>query len=147
MKEMESLKDKKVVVIGGSAGIGLATAKSVAAKGGLVIIASANQQRIDKALQELPAGSIGYAIDVTNEMQVKNFFERIGAFDHLVFTAGENLILGNVADTSLEMARKYFNTRYWGAFTAVKSCDKFLFNPDLFKKLLLSLGAPIKKKE
>jgi len=126
MKEMESLKDKKVVVIGGSAGIGLATAKSVAAKGGLVIIASANQQRIDKALQELPAGSIGYAIDVTNEMQVKNLFERIGAFDHLVFTAGENLILGNVADTTLEMARKYFNTRYWGAFAAVKYATPFI---------------------
>jgi NAD(P)-dependent dehydrogenase (short-subunit alcohol dehydrogenase family) len=126
MKEMESLKGKKIVIIGGSSGIGLATAKSVASKGGLVIIASSNQQRINKALQELPAESIGYAIDVTNEMQVKNLFERIGAFDHLVFTAGENLILGNVADTGLEEARKYFNTRYWGAFTTVKYAAPFI---------------------
>jgi len=123
---MESLKGKKTVIIGGSSGIGLATAKLVASKGGLVVIASSNQQRIDKALQVLPAGSFGYAIDVTNEMQVKNLFERIGAFDHLVFTAGENIILGNVADTTLEQARNYFNIRYWGAFTAVKYATPFI---------------------
>jgi len=123
---MESLKGKKAVIIGGSSGIGLATAKSVASKGGLVIIVSSNQQRIDKALQELPTESIGYAVDVTNEMQVKNLFERIGAFDHLVFTAGENLLLCNVADTTLEQARNYFNIRYWGAFTAVKYATPFI---------------------
>ncbi|TCC94342.1 SDR family oxidoreductase [Pedobacter frigiditerrae] len=123
---MESLKGKKVVIIGGSSGIGLATAKSVASKGGFVIIASSNQQRIDKALQELPTESIGYTIDVTNEMQVKNLFVQIGAFDHLVFTAGENLILSNVADTTLEVARNYFNIRYWGAFTAVKYATPFI---------------------
>jgi len=126
MKEMESLQGKRVVIIGGSAGIGWATAKLVASQGGLVIIASSNQQRIDKALRELPAESTGYAIDVTNEMQVKNLFERIGAFDHLIFTAGENLVLGNVADTTLENARNYFNIRYWGAFTAVKYATPFI---------------------
>ena len=123
---MESLKGKRVVIIGGSSGIGLATAKSVSSKGGLVIIASSNQQRIDRALKELPMESIGYAIDVTNEMQVKNLFERIGSFDHLVFTAGENLLLGNVAETTLEIARNYFNIRYWGAFTAVKYAIPFI---------------------
>ncbi|MDR6565022.1 MULTISPECIES: SDR family oxidoreductase [unclassified Arcicella] len=123
---MESLKGKKVVIIGGSSGIGLATAKAVSLKGGLVIIVSSNQQRIDKALQELPTESIGYTVDVTNEMQVRNLFDRIGAFDHLVFTAGESLILGDVADTTLEMARNYFNIRYWGAFTAVKYATPFI---------------------
>jgi NAD(P)-dependent dehydrogenase (short-subunit alcohol dehydrogenase family) len=123
---MESLKGKKTVIIGGSSGIGLATAKLVASKGGLVVIVSSNQQRIDKALQALPTGSSGYAIDVTNEMQVKNLFERIGTFDHLIFTAGENLILSDVADTTLEMARKFFNIRYWGAFTAVKYATPFI---------------------
>jgi len=123
---MESLQGKKVVIIGGSSGIGLATAKSVALKGALVIIVSSNQQRIDKALKELATKSIGYAIDVTNEMQVKDLFEKIGSFDHLVFTAGENLVLGNIADATLEAARNYFNIRYWGAFTAVKYAAPFI---------------------
>jgi NAD(P)-dependent dehydrogenase (short-subunit alcohol dehydrogenase family) len=123
---MENLKEKKVVIIGGSSGIGLATAKLVASKGGFAIIVSSNQQRINNALKELPAESTGYAIDVTNEMQVKSLFETIGTFDHLVFTAGENLILGNVADTTLETAKNYFNIRYWGAFTAVKYAMPFI---------------------
>ena len=123
---MENLKGKKVLIIGGSSGIGLATAKAVAAKGGLVIIVSSNQQRINKAFKELPTESTGYAIDITNEMQVKSLFETIGIFDHLVFTAGENLILGNVADTTLETAQNYFNIRYWGAFTAVKYATPFI---------------------
>ncbi len=123
---MENLKGKKVVIIGGSSGIGLATAKSVTAKGGNVIIVSSNQQRIDKGLQEIGGQSLGYAIDVTNEMQVKELFEKIGSFDHLIFTAGENLILSNVEDTGLEDARNYFNIRYWGAFTAVKYAFPFI---------------------
>jgi len=120
------LKGKTVVVIGGSSGIGLATAKAAALHGAKVIIASSNQQRIDRALKELPPESIGYKIDVTNETLVKNLFETIGSFDHLVFTAGENLILGNIADTALEVARNYFNIRYWGAITAVKYATPFI---------------------
>ncbi|WP_264537498.1 SDR family oxidoreductase [Flavobacterium sp. N1736] len=123
---MENLKGKKVVIIGGSSGIGLATAKSVVSKGGNVIIVSSNQNRIDKALEKLGAENIGYAVDVTNEIQVKNLFEKIGSFDHLVFTAGENLILSNVADITLEDAKNYFNIRYWGAFTAVKYAAPFI---------------------
>jgi NAD(P)-dependent dehydrogenase (short-subunit alcohol dehydrogenase family) len=123
---MENLKGKKVVIIGGSSGIGLATAKSVTTKGGNVIIVSSNQQRIDKSLLEIGGQSLGYAIDVTNEMQVKKLFEKIGSFDHLIFTAGENLILSNVEDTGLEDARNYFNIRYWGAFTAVKYASPFI---------------------
>jgi NAD(P)-dependent dehydrogenase (short-subunit alcohol dehydrogenase family) len=123
---MENLKGKKVVIIGGSSGIGLATAKSVVSKGGNVIVVSSNQERINKALQEIGTESTGHAIDVTNETQVKNLFEKIGSFDHLVFTAGENLILSNVADTTLDDAKNYFNIRYWGAFTAVKYAAPFI---------------------
>jgi NAD(P)-dependent dehydrogenase (short-subunit alcohol dehydrogenase family) len=123
---MENLKGKKVVIIGGSSGIGLATSKSIASKGGNVIIVSSNQARIDKALQEIAAESTGYAVDVTNEIEVKNLFEKVGSFDHLIFTAGENLILSNVEDTTLEDAKKYFNIRYWGAFAAVKYAAPFI---------------------
>lgn len=123
---MENLKGKKVVIIGGSAGIGLATAKSIVQKGANVIIASSNQQRIHKALQEIGDQANGFVIDVTDELQVKSFFEKIGPFDHLIFTAGENIMLSNVEDTALETAKNYFNIRYWGAFTAVKYAAPFI---------------------
>ncbi|MFD2874660.1 SDR family oxidoreductase [Mucilaginibacter ximonensis] len=115
-----SLANKKIVVLGGSAGIGLATARAAAAEGAVVIIVSSNQQRIDQALQQLPAGSKGIIADLTDEQQIKDLFNGIGKFDHLVFTAGENLYLANIGDISLADAQRFFKLRYWGAFSAVK---------------------------
>lgn len=123
---MENLKGKKVVIIGGSSGIGLATAKLAASKGANIIIVSSKQERIDLALQEIKSESIGYPIDVTDEMQLKNLFEKIGLFDHLIFTAGENLVLSTINETELQDARDYFNVRYWGAFAAVKYATPFI---------------------
>lgn len=124
--KQEVLKAKKVVVIGGSAGIGLAVAKDVAVIGAAVIIVSSNQTRIDAALKELPANAKGYAVDASDEQALKSLFEQVGKFDHLVFTAGENLRLGDVAGTDIADAKGYFNIRYWGAFTAVKHAIPYL---------------------
>lgn len=114
------LGGKRIILLGGSSGIGLATAKAAAAEGAKVVIVSSNQQRIDQALTELPTGSEGYQVDLTNENRIASFFNQIGEFDHLVYTAGEGIKLSNLADTQLDEARTYFNIRYWGAFLAVK---------------------------
>jgi len=114
------LTGKKVILLGASSGIGLATAKAAAAEGANVIIVSSNQQRIDKALTELPAGSKGYAIDLSKEENIKAFFESVGNFDHLIYTAGENLTLNTIDSTEIEQARSFFNIRFWSAFAAVK---------------------------
>jgi NAD(P)-dependent dehydrogenase (short-subunit alcohol dehydrogenase family) len=121
-----NLSGKKVVILGGSAGIGLATAKAAANDGAEIIIVSSNQQRLDAALQQLPAGSKAIAADLANEQQVKALFNTIGNFDHLVYTAGETLKLANIADVVLADAQRFFNLRYWGAFTAVKYAAPFI---------------------
>ena len=124
--EKWALQGKRIVFVGGSAGIGLATAKAVAAKNAQVIIASSNTERIANALKELPEGSTGYIVDATNEESVKNLFERIGRFDHLVFTAGESIVLSNISDIDTKNAQSYFNLRYWGAFMAVKYAAHYI---------------------
>ncbi|HEY0245431.1 MAG TPA: SDR family oxidoreductase [Mucilaginibacter sp.] len=123
---MENLKGKKVVILGGSSGIGLATAKAAAAQGAELVIASSNQQRVDKALKELPAGSKGFPVDLTNEQAVQGFFNQLGSFDHLIYTAGESLQLINIADVAIADAKQFFNLRYWGAFTAVKYAAPYI---------------------
>jgi NAD(P)-dependent dehydrogenase (short-subunit alcohol dehydrogenase family) len=115
-----SLKDKRVVIAGGSSGIGFATAAAAAREGAQVIIASRNAERVAAALANLPAGAQGQSVDFTDEAQVKSWFEKIGPFDHLVYTAGETLQLGLLADTDVQTARLAFEVRYWGAFTVVK---------------------------
>lgn len=115
-----TLAGKKVILLGGSSGFGLATAKAAAAAGAQVVIVSSNQLRVNEALQQLPAGSQGHAIDLGQETNIQAFFEQAGAFDHLVYTAAENLRLHNLSDTDLATARNFFNLRYWSALAAVK---------------------------
>jgi NAD(P)-dependent dehydrogenase (short-subunit alcohol dehydrogenase family) len=114
------LKGKKVIVLGGSSGIGLATAKAAAAEGAQVIIVSGNQHRINEAIASLPAAAKGYAVDLSKEQSIKDFFNQTGIFDHLIYTAGENLNLDIIAETDISKAHDFFNVRYWGAFTAIK---------------------------
>jgi NAD(P)-dependent dehydrogenase (short-subunit alcohol dehydrogenase family) len=113
------LEGKRIVVLGGSSGIGLATAQAAAREGGSVVIASSRRERIDGALQSLP-GAEGHAADLTDEAAIRALFATIGGFDHLVFTAGEALQLGRLPETDTGTARRFFDLRYWGAFMAAK---------------------------
>jgi NAD(P)-dependent dehydrogenase (short-subunit alcohol dehydrogenase family) len=114
-----TLNGKRIVVLGGSSGIGLATAQAAAREGASVVIVSSSQARVDEAVAKLP-GAEGHAVDLTDAAAVEALFVRVGAFDHLVFTAGETLQLGSLATTDLTTARRFFDLRYWGAYLAAK---------------------------
>jgi len=120
IESKSSLKGKRVIILGGSTGIGFATAKAAADEGAKVIIVSGNQNKINNALSQLPEDAGGYAVDLSHEENIKSFFEQTGNFDHLVYTAAENLNLNNIGQTEIDAARKFFNLRYWGAYAAVK---------------------------
>src|ERR1700732_1421402 len=115
-----TLDGKRIVVLGGSSGIGLATAKAAAKEGASVVIASSRKARIDDALAKLPAGTEGVVLDLADEAAVQALFASLGGFDHLVFTAGETLQLGSLTSTDVEAARRFFGLRYWGAYLAAK---------------------------
>jgi NAD(P)-dependent dehydrogenase (short-subunit alcohol dehydrogenase family) len=114
------LFERRIVVLGGSSGIGLAVAQQVMARGGRAIIASSNTDRVKQALATLDGNAEGYTLDLTNERDIQNFFQKIGDFDHLVFTAGDTLQLNELVATDLTKARHAFDLRYWAALAAVK---------------------------
>ena len=114
------LQGKRVVILGGTSGLGLATAKAAAAAGSTVVVVSGSSARVDAALKELPAGSEGYAVDLSKEEKIAAFFGGIGKFDHLVYTAGEGLSLTPIDDLDLAKARDFFTIRFWGAMAVVK---------------------------
>ncbi len=115
-----SLDGQKIVVIGGSSGMGLATARAAALEGAEVTIASSQQVRVDAALSELPDGCVGTALDVRDEAAVAALFERVGEFDHLAFTAGDAFAPRPLADLALGEARAVLDVRFWGAVAVIK---------------------------
>lgn len=125
-KETNGLSGSKIIVIGGSSGIGFAVAKAVSEIGAEVIIASGNKERVSAAVDSLKGKVKGFAVDVSDENQVKNFFEALGSFDHLVYTAGENIRFNLINDTDLEGSKEYFTIRYWGAFLCTKYATPFI---------------------
>ena len=114
------MQNKRVVVLGGSSGIGLEVAKQAVSQGASVVIASSSAERVRKAVESIGGKAQGQAIDVSDERAVAIFFSKLGAFDRLVFTAGDNLHLHDLAATDLPSARHAFELRYWAALAAVK---------------------------
>ena len=116
----EELSGKRIVVLGGSSGIGLSVAQQVVAQGGRAIIASSNADRVEQAMATLDGKAEGYTLDLSNERDIQTVFQKIGSFDHLVFTAGDTLQLNALEATDLTKARQAFELRYWAALAAVK---------------------------
>jgi len=120
MPRENGFENKRVVIVGGSSGIGLAVAEQVALQGAEVVIVSGNAARVQGAVKSIGGKAQGQAVDVSDEKAVESFFANLGAFDHLVFTAGDSLQLHQLADTDLKQARRAFELRYWSALAAVK---------------------------
>lgn len=118
-----SLRGKRVVVIGGSSGIGFAVAESARAEGAEVIIASSKADHVEAAAARLGQGASGAAIDVRQEASVAAFFERGGAFDHLVYTAGDWAQASApvpIGQIDLAGVAAGYDVRYWGALSCIK---------------------------
>ena len=124
MEQRNGLHNQRVVVLGGSSGIGLAVAEQAASQGAKVVIASSNAERVEKAIESLGGNAQGHTLDLADEPAVETLFAKLGAFDHLVFTAGDSLHLHDVANTDLKQARRAFELRYWAVLAAVKYGSK-----------------------
>ena len=120
-----SLRDQRVVVIGGTSGIGLAVAKAALAEGAKVIVGSSSERKVGAAKDKVP-GAEALAIDVKDEAKVEAFFSAVGPFDHLVFTAGDWASFGGgpIATLDIAGAGAGFAVRFWGAITAIKHASK-----------------------
>lgn len=114
------LQGKKVVVLGGTSGIGLAAARGAVGEGATVVVVSSSKAKVAAAVAALGAGAGGEVADLGEERQVAELFGRIGAFDHLVYTAGDTLRLGELVATELATARQAYELRLFGAMAAVK---------------------------
>ena len=106
-----SARTERVVVIGGTSGIGLATAELLLARGYEVVVAGRDAERLESALKRLGAGAAGPAasgrtLDAADEDQLARFFAQVGPFDHLVVTLTANGGVTSLTDlTAAELRR------------------------------------------
>ncbi|CAE6480136.1 unnamed protein product [Rhizoctonia solani] len=133
------LKSKKVLVIGGSSGIGRAVAAASLSNGASVVISSSSQQKVDTAVETLKQGSQevagvsvkGRAFDLKDLEALKAFLTEEGPFDHLAITAGS--IPGRLEFPEVGITDRFkaeFDLRYFAIITAAQHIHKNkLINP------------------
>jgi NAD(P)-dependent dehydrogenase (short-subunit alcohol dehydrogenase family) len=116
-----TLHGSRVLVIGGSSGMGFAVAKAALEQGARVTIASSRQARVDDALTRLGGGE-GVALDVTDEAEVAAYFAGQPGFDHIAFTAADWAQVEHAAFTDLDLRASghLFDVRFWGALNVAK---------------------------
>lgn len=117
---MSLTPNSRVVVIGGTSGIGLAIAQAAAATGARVVVGSRRQASVDAAIAQLPDGSTGIAVDASSTDSLSDFFTQVGEFDHLAYTAGEQLLGVPLNEYTPEKGQEFLNLRVVRCFEAVR---------------------------
>ena len=107
----------KLVVLGGSSGIGLATARLGVAAGWDVVVASRAPARADVAAEKVP-------LDVTDHAAVRTFFAGLGPVDHLVSSTVARAG-GPARELDLDAARRSFEAKLWGPWAAIRGHHGF----------------------
>ncbi len=121
----QSLQGKRVLVVGGSAGIGKATAAAALAEGAAVVIASHVEAQLEQARAELGGTVETCVFDVRDPRAIDYCLAQVGALDHLVITAAEVAAMPFV-ETDPDEARKILDVKFWGPFNAVQAALPYL---------------------
>lgn len=114
-----NFENTKTVIIGGSSGLGLETAKAISFLGGELVLAGRNEQKLLDAKESIGKGSTKiYTLDNTNNEEIQKFFQEVGEFDYL-FTPGASYTRGPIT-ASLDVAKSCFEGKFWPQYMAVK---------------------------
>ncbi|MBE7218970.1 MAG: SDR family oxidoreductase [Caulobacteraceae bacterium] len=117
---MNLLSNTHALVVGGSSGIGLATARLMAAEGATVTIASRSRAKLDAAVEVLGPTTDAAELDTGDDAAVERFFAGRAPFDHIVVSAAQTPS-GPVRGLSLEDARRAMESKFWGAYRIARA--------------------------
>lgn len=124
-----ALKNKKIVVVGGATGIGFAVAGKALNAGAEVLIASRSQESLQAALCRLGPGASADRVDAGDEQSVRDFFRRVGSFDHLAMIIKAALPHDTFLSSDLNAVRAAFETKFWGQYRLARHAAEWL-RPD-----------------
>jgi len=117
---MNSFSNQHVLVVGGSSGIGAATAKAFAEAGATVTIAARDIHKLSTAAAEIGHGVETAVIDTTDVTQVDAFFAQRAPFDHIVISAARTPG-GPIRQLALDDAAAAMDSKFWGAYRVARA--------------------------
>ena len=113
----ESLRDRSVLVVGASSGIGEAVARAFAEAGAAVVVASRGGPKLHGVAEAI--GARAQAFDMLDEAAVAAFFAAEAPFDHVAISAAATKT-GSVTSLALADAKDAMNSKFFGAYTVAK---------------------------
>lgn len=111
---------KKILVIGGSSGIGKAVAEMAFRMGNEVILTSRQLSKAVAVAKSIGDSVTGLQLDINDENRVNDFFKQVTALDHIYVAAGSTK-LGSLTDDTLQKNMLAFNTRLVGSLLVVRA--------------------------
>ncbi|EKM56833.1 uncharacterized protein PHACADRAFT_254167 [Phanerochaete carnosa HHB-10118-sp] len=135
-----NFKDKllghKVVIIGGSRGIGLGVAEAFLSSGAHVHVIGYTAANVDKAVsllkEEYPDPSLsisGSTSDARDEAAITEALRQLAPIDHIVYTAVDARIRGPISALDIANARELVGVKFWGQVIVAK----VIANNDIIK--------------
>lgn len=115
-----ALTNTRFLVIGGSSGIGLASAKAAAEAGAAVTIASRSQDKLDAAVTAVGGNARAVVLDTRDDAAVERFFAGDAPWDHIVVSAAQTPS-GPVRTLGLSDAKAAMESKFWGAYRVAKA--------------------------
>lgn len=112
---------QRILIIGGTSGMGLAAARSLGQLGAEVMLAGRSQAHLDAALASVEGRAAGYVADFSDPASLAALFERVGRIDHLVLAASANPAWGPFASTPASALRAALEGKligYWQSLQA-----------------------------
>jgi NAD(P)-dependent dehydrogenase (short-subunit alcohol dehydrogenase family) len=118
-----TFKGKKIVVVGGTSGIGLATAQRFQQEGAVVTVTGRNAEKLRLAEGK---GLAAAAVDSRERPALDLFFAKQGVVDHLVVAASGGKGMGEFATLSLGELREGFDAKFWPHLETLQAAIPFL---------------------
>lgn len=114
------LQNQKVVVIGGSSGMGLAAAKLCASKGAQITIAARDREKLARAADEIGQACRYAVLDMTDQKGVETFFTGFAELDHLLLVGAGRPAWGPLPEVTAEALLSAFQTKLLGYFSCAR---------------------------
>ena len=121
-----SIAEQTLLIIGGTSGIGLATAEIAAGAGARVVISGRSAEKMQDALNKLGPLARGELFDASDRASLEAAFQRVGGFDHLVLAASGGAGAGSFASLKEADLRSGFDAKFWVQWNSAQAALPYM---------------------